>query len=50
MKRQQTRPGAVWEIRSRDGTRLGHFIIGDRMAKAPIPDDEATPAKNNPRK
>ena len=34
---QQTRPGASWEIRSSNGTRLGHFIIGDRTAKAVIP-------------
>jgi hypothetical protein len=39
-QRQQTRPGAVWEIRSQDGKRLGHFIIGDRTAKAIIPDDK----------
>ena len=37
-KRQQTRPGAVWEIRSENGARLGHFIIGDRTAQAVIPD------------
>ena len=49
-KCQQTRPGAVWEIRSTDGTRLGHFIIGDRAARAPIPDAEQPPAENARRK
>jgi len=46
-KRQQTRPGAVWEIRSETGTRLGYFLIGDRMAKAVIPDGEGARMKNN---
>ncbi len=35
---QQTRPGAVWQIRSADSRPLGHFIIGDRAAKAKIPE------------
>ncbi|MEI6232218.1 MAG: sulfatase-like hydrolase/transferase [Planctomycetota bacterium] len=39
-KRQQTRPGAVWEVRSENGVRLGSFIVGDRTAKAVIPDGE----------
>jgi hypothetical protein len=36
-KRQQTRPGAVWLIASKDGEPLGHFTVGDRTAKAVIP-------------
>lgn len=39
-RRQQTRPGAVWEIRSANGTPLGHFVVGDRTAKAVIPASE----------
>jgi arylsulfatase A-like enzyme len=46
-KRQQTRPGATWEIRSQNGTRLGYFIIGDRTAKAVIPDGEPTQLKSS---
>lgn len=46
-QRQQTRPGAVWEIRSEKGTRLGSFVIGDRSAKAVIPDDAGTPSKSS---
>ncbi|MES2597503.1 MAG: sulfatase-like hydrolase/transferase [Verrucomicrobiota bacterium] len=34
---QQTRPGAVWEVRTLEGARLGHFVVGDRSAKAIIP-------------
>lgn len=49
-KRQQTRPGAVWEIRSAKGARLGSFVIGDRTAKAVIPDGEGTPSKSSIRK
>jgi arylsulfatase A-like enzyme len=49
-KRQQTRPGAVWEIRSANKTRLGSFVIGDRTAKAVIPDGEGTPSKSSTRK
>lgn len=37
-RRQQTRPGAVWQLRSTDGLPLGHFIIGDRTAKGEIPE------------
>jgi arylsulfatase A-like enzyme len=37
-RRLQTRPGAVWQIRTEDNRPLGHFIIGDRMAKADIPE------------
>ena len=37
-KTQQTRPGAVWAISSSKTKKsLGHFIIGDRTAKAIIP-------------
>lgn len=38
-KRQQTRPGAVWLITDSDNRPLGHFVIGDRKAQAPIPQD-----------
>ena len=37
-KRQQTRPGAVWLVRSQDGRELGHFVVGDRASRADIPD------------
>jgi hypothetical protein len=37
LQRRKTRPGAVWEIRTPSGNPLGHFIIGDRAAKAVIP-------------
>ncbi len=36
-KRQQTRPGAVWAIVGKNGSLLGHFVVGDRKAKAIIP-------------
>ncbi|WP_419195110.1 sulfatase-like hydrolase/transferase [Novipirellula herctigrandis] len=37
-KSQQTRPGAVWMIRSTTNKdQLGHFVIGDRTAQAVIP-------------
>lgn len=36
-KRQQTRPGAVWVIRSGSGEPIGHFVVGDRAARAVIP-------------
>jgi hypothetical protein len=49
-KRQQTRPGAVWEIRSANKARLGSFVIGDRTAKAVIPDGEGTQSKSSIRK
>ncbi|MFT5495478.1 MAG: arylsulfatase A-like enzyme [Kiritimatiellia bacterium] len=35
-RHQQTRPGAVWMIRSGD-RELGHFRVGDRLARAVIP-------------
>ncbi len=39
-KRQQTRPGAVWKITSPDnGAALGHFEIGDRKARAVVPEE-----------
>jgi arylsulfatase A-like enzyme len=37
-RRQKTRPGAVWQIRTADSRPLGHFIIGDRAATAGIPE------------
>ena len=38
IKRQQTRPGAVWQIAdSKSGDVLGHFEVGDRKARAVIP-------------
>lgn len=36
-KPQKTRPGAVWLITDSDEQPLGHFVIGDRTAKAVIP-------------
>jgi arylsulfatase A-like enzyme len=36
-KSQQTRPGAVWALAGKDGKHLGHFVVGDRKAKAIIP-------------
>ena len=37
-KRQQTRPGAVWQIRDADSQQpLGHFTVGDRKSKAVVP-------------
>jgi hypothetical protein len=37
-KSQQTRPGAVWMIQPmKSGKERGHFVIGDRKAKAVIP-------------
>ncbi|MDP6443424.1 MAG: sulfatase-like hydrolase/transferase [Pirellulaceae bacterium] len=37
-KHQQTRPGAVWMIRSAaDNEPLGHFVVGDRKARAVVP-------------
>ena len=36
-QRQQTRPGAVWLIKSADGKPLGYFRVDDRSAKAVIP-------------
>lgn len=37
VSRQRTHPGTVWEIRIGNGTRLGWFAVGDRTAKAVIP-------------
>lgn len=38
-KAQQTRPGAVWKISdTSSGQALGHFKVGDRKAKAVVPD------------
>ncbi|MCB1208553.1 MAG: sulfatase-like hydrolase/transferase [Verrucomicrobiales bacterium] len=36
-KRQSTRPGAVWMVRDGDQKTLGHFVIGDRSARAIVP-------------
>ncbi len=36
-KTQQTRPGAVWQIKTRSGKPLGHFKVSDRPAQAVIP-------------
>ena len=37
-REQSTRPGAVWQIAEPEtGGALGHFIVGDRRAKAVIP-------------
>lgn len=36
-QKQQTRPGAVWMIASYDEKPLGHFRIGDRTARAIVP-------------
>lgn len=35
--RQQTRPGAVWQITNESDEPLGHFVVGDRTAQAVIP-------------
>ncbi len=38
-RRQQTRPGAVWQVASpENGEPLGHFVVGDRKARAEVPD------------
>lgn len=38
LREQETRPGAVWKITSsKTGEERGHFVIGDRRAKAIIP-------------
>ena len=38
IKRQSTRPGAVWRLAQPDGGKpLGHFTVGDRPARAVIP-------------
>jgi arylsulfatase A-like enzyme len=37
-KRQQTRPGAIWQIGPADGGQApGYFVVGDRRARAVIP-------------
>ena len=36
-KRQQTRPGAVWQIQDPSGQPIGHFVVDDRTARAIIP-------------
>ncbi|MFP6894656.1 MAG: hypothetical protein VCA18_12940, partial [Opitutales bacterium] len=39
--RQRTRPGAVWliaEVESGAGRSLGYFEVGDRSARAVIPE------------
>jgi arylsulfatase A-like enzyme len=39
-KRQQTRPGAIWQIATpRSDTPLGYFIVDDRAARAVIPQE-----------
>ncbi len=37
-KPQNTRPGAVWLITDLEDNPLGHFAVGDRTAKAVIPE------------
>ena len=37
-KRQKTKPGAVWSIADEQGNVLGYFRVGDRAARAIIPD------------
>lgn len=39
-KRQRTRPGAVWLISDEADQPLGHFVVGDRTARALIPKSE----------
>ena len=40
-RRQPTRPGAVWQLALPEGGEpLGHFIIGDRKARAVVPPNE----------
>ncbi len=36
-RRQQTRPGAAWLITDSEGEALGHFVVGDRGARAVVP-------------
>jgi arylsulfatase A-like enzyme len=41
VKRQQTRPGAVWVIATPGEEKpLGHFVVGDRAARAVVPPDQ----------
>ena len=38
IKRQRTRPGAVWMVGNPGGGKvIGHFVVGDRKARAVIP-------------
>ena len=39
-RRQRTRPGAVWLIADEADKPLGHFVVGDRTAKAIIAADD----------
>lgn len=43
--RQQTRPGAVWQVCDGYGFQIGHFTVGDRTAKAIIPATVQNPAQ-----
>lgn len=36
-KPQNTRPGAVWLVTDADDKPLGHFVVGDRTARAVVP-------------
>lgn len=36
-RRQRTRPGAVWSVTDAKENSLGHFVIGDRKARAVVP-------------
>jgi hypothetical protein len=36
-RHQQTRPGAVWLIKTEAGRVRGYFSVGDRTARAVIP-------------
>ena len=36
-KQQQTRPGAVWMIRSKTASESGFFVVDDRTARAIVP-------------
>jgi arylsulfatase A-like enzyme len=38
-KRLQAQPGSVWAVQSESGKILGYFTVGDRTAKAVIPED-----------
>jgi len=38
-RRQQTRPGAVWQIADSRKRPLGHFVVDDRSARAIVPAD-----------
>jgi len=50
VKRQQTRPGAVWQIATTgSGQPAGYFIVGDRTARAVVPDPPGTVPKRDKR-